>query len=107
AIESIYKYAFEKIKENNSFFDVFNIGTNEEWQNIDIANKICSYLDNVLPKNTSYKEQITFVKDRAGHDRRYAIDPTKLQRVIGWKAQENFNSGLDKTIQWYIKKYKG
>ncbi|EOH9147549.1 GDP-mannose 4,6-dehydratase, partial [Campylobacter jejuni] len=67
----------------------------------------CSYLDNVLPKNTSYKEQITFVKDRAGHDRRYAIDPTKLQRVIGWKAQENFNSGLDKTIQWYIKKYKG
>ncbi|EOH9144032.1 GDP-mannose 4,6-dehydratase, partial [Campylobacter jejuni] len=65
------------------------------------------YLDNVLPKNTSYKEQITFVKDRAGHDRRYAIDPTKLQRVIGWKAQENFNSGLDKTIQWYIKKYKG
>ncbi|EIP3092301.1 GDP-mannose 4,6-dehydratase, partial [Campylobacter jejuni] len=56
---------------------------------------------------TSYKEQITFVKDRAGHDRRYAIDPTKLQRVIGWKAQENFNSGLDKTIQWYIKKYKG
>ncbi|EHQ4972824.1 dTDP-glucose 4,6-dehydratase, partial [Campylobacter jejuni] len=99
AIESIYKYAFEKIKENNNFFDVFNIGTNEEWQNIDIANKICSYLDNVLPKNTSYKEQITFVKDRAGHDRRYAIDSTKLQKTIGWKAQENFNSGLEKTIK--------
>lgn len=107
AIESICKYAFEKIKENNSFFDVFNIGTNEEWQNIDIANKICSYLDNVLPKNTSYKEQITFVKDRAGHDRRYAIDSTKLQKTIGWKAQENFNSGLEKTIKWYIEKYKG
>ncbi|EHQ4672131.1 GDP-mannose 4,6-dehydratase, partial [Campylobacter jejuni] len=91
----------------NNFFDVFNIGTNEEWQNIDIANKICSYLDNVLPKKTSYKEQIIFVKDRVGHDRRYAIDSTKLQRVIDWKAQENFNSGLDKTIQWYIKKYRG
>ncbi|EAH4824851.1 NAD-dependent epimerase/dehydratase family protein, partial [Campylobacter jejuni] len=107
AIENIYKYTFEKINENNNFFDVFNIGTNEEWQNIDIANKICSYLDNVLPKKTSYKEQIIFVKDRVGHDRRYAIDSTKLQRVIDWKAQENFNSGLDKTIQWYIKKYRG
>ncbi|HFZ5203322.1 TPA: dTDP-glucose 4,6-dehydratase [Campylobacter jejuni] len=106
AIENIYKYAFEKINKNDIFFDSFNIGTNEEWQNIDIANKICSYLDDILPKKTSYKKQITFVKDRAGHDRRYAIDSTKLQKTIGWKAQESFTSGLKKTIEWYIKKYQ-
>ncbi|MBZ7937910.1 dTDP-glucose 4,6-dehydratase [Campylobacter sp. RM10532] len=107
AIKQIYNHALSKIKIENSYFDTFNIGGNEEWQNIDIANKICQYLDKILPKSSTYKDQISFVKDRAGHDKRYAIDSTKLQNIIGWKPNEKFESGLEKTINWYIKKYKG
>ncbi|MCR8697206.1 GDP-mannose 4,6-dehydratase, partial [Campylobacter sp. RM19073] len=58
-----------------------------------------------LPKPTSYKNQITFVLDRAGHDRRYAIDATKIETKLGWKADENFDSGIIKTIDWYLKRY--
>ncbi|TYA65132.1 GDP-mannose 4,6-dehydratase, partial [Seonamhaeicola marinus] len=61
----------------------------------------------IKPKNTSYKNQITFVTDRPGHDFRYAIDATKIENELNWKAQENFESGILKTIHWYIKKYKG
>jgi dTDP-glucose 4,6-dehydratase len=60
----------------------------------------------MIPKKASYKEQIQFVKDRPGHDYRYAIDATKLERELGWKAAENFESGIRKTIQWYLSKYK-
>ena len=56
---------------------------------------------------TSYKNLITFVEDRAGHDRRYAIDATKLETELGWKADENFDSGIIKTIEWYLEKNKG
>ena len=59
----------------------------------------------MIPKNTSYKEQIHFVNDRPGHDYRYAIDATKLEKELGWKAVENFESGIRKTIQWYLSKY--
>lgn len=91
--------------ENKVFFECFNIGGNEEKENIDIAKEICAYLDKRMPKKDSYAKQIRFVKDRAGHDRRYAIDSSKLQKTLGWKPKHSFESGIAKTIEWYIKKY--
>jgi len=71
-----------------------------------IVNTICGILDGIYPKDKPYADQITFVKDRAGHDFRYAIDATKLENELGWKADENFETGIKKTIEWYINKYK-
>jgi len=85
--------------------EVYNIGGRNERNNNYIADKICEILDEMLPKEASYKEQMTYVEDRAGHDRRYAIDATKLENELGWKADENFESGIVKTIKWYLKKY--
>ncbi|KAA5827425.1 dTDP-glucose 4,6-dehydratase [Algibacter amylolyticus] len=85
--------------------ETYNIGGKNERNNLYIANQICEILDNVLPKNQSYKKQITFVKDRPGHDFRYAIDASKIEKELGWLAEENFESGIRKTIDWYIKKY--
>lgn len=93
--------------ENKVFFECFNIGGNEEHKNIDIANIVCEYLDKKLPKKDSYANQIRFVKDRAGHDRRYAIDSSKLQNTLGWKPKHSFKEGIIKTIKWYIEKYQG
>jgi dTDP-glucose 4,6-dehydratase len=86
--------------------NTYNIGGRNERTNLQIVNTICTILDKEVPKETSYKELITFVEDRAGHDRRYAIDATKLENELGWKADENFDSGIVKTISWYLKKYK-
>jgi len=86
--------------------EVYNIGGRNERDNNYIANKICEILDKLIPKKQSYKEQITYVEDRAGHDRRYAIDATKIENELGWKADENFESGIVKTIEWYLEKYK-
>ncbi len=86
--------------------NVYNIGGRNERTNLQIVDAICTILDEKVPKNTSYKELITFVEDRAGHDRRYAIDATKLENELGWKADENFDSGIIKTIEWYLNKYK-
>ncbi|AOO65995.1 dTDP-glucose 4,6-dehydratase [Sulfurospirillum halorespirans] len=85
--------------------ETYNIGGRNERDNLYIAHKICEILDTLKPKATSYKEQIAFVEDRAGHDRRYAIDATKIETKLGWEAEENFESGILKTIQWYLKKY--
>ena len=85
--------------------EVYNIGGRNERTNLQIVDKICSILDEKVPSNKSYKELITFVEDRAGHDRRYAIDATKLENELGWKADENFDSGIVKTIEWYLGKY--
>jgi len=94
---------YHKGKEGN----VYNIGGRNERTNIQIVNTICTILDSKIPKTKSYKELITFVKDRAGHDRRYAIDATKIERELGWRADEDFDSGIVKTIDWYLKKYGG
>jgi dTDP-glucose 4,6-dehydratase len=85
----------------------YNIGGRNERTNLQIVNTICTILDQQVPKtnNSSYKDLITFVEDRAGHDRRYAIDATKLENELGWKADENFDSGIVKTIEWYLSKY--
>ena len=80
----------------------YNIGGYNEKKNIEVVQTICNILDEVQPKDTSYKEQITFVADRPGHDLRYAIDANKIQRELGWLPQETFESGIRKTVQWYL-----
>ena len=83
----------------------YNIGGRNERNNLYIVDTICSILDKIKPSKKSYKEQISFVTDRPGHDFRYAIDANKLEKELGWKADENFESGIEKTINWYLKKY--
>ena len=99
--------------------NVYNIGGRNERTNLQIVDAICTILDKKVPPSEnqllitnhkslkSYKDLITFVEDRAGHDRRYAIDATKLENELGWKADEDFNSGIIKTIEWYLEKYNG
>lgn len=91
--------------KNGKSGETYNIGGRNERNNLYIVDTICSILDKIKPISKSYKEQITFVKDRPGHDFRYAIDATKLENELGWKADENFESGIRKTIDWYIEKY--
>ncbi|WP_405611247.1 dTDP-glucose 4,6-dehydratase [Polaribacter sp. Asnod1-A03] len=86
--------------------ETYNIGGKNERNNLYIANTICEILDEEYPKEKSYKEQISFVTDRPGHDFRYAIDASKIENELGWRAKENFESGIRKTIQWYLKKYQ-
>jgi dTDP-glucose 4,6-dehydratase len=95
----------------------YNVGGRNERTNLQIVDRICEILDEVHPiKNnstfniqhstlSSYKSLITFVEDRAGHDRRYAIDATKLETELAWKANETFDTGIIKTIEWYLAKY--
>ena len=85
--------------------ETYNIGGKNERNNLYIADTVCEILDKIHPKEYSYKTQISFVKDRPGHDFRYAIDASKLESELGWKADENFESGILKTIQWYLKKH--
>lgn len=85
--------------------ETYNIGGNNEHNNIYIANKICEILDKIKPKRVSYKNQISFVKDRLGHDFRYAIDASKIEKELGWSAAENFETGIKKTVNWYLNKY--
>jgi len=85
--------------------NVYNIGGRNERTNLQIVDAITTILDEKVPKETSYKELITFVEDRAGHDRRYAIDATKLETQLGWRADETFDTGIVKTVEWYLRKY--
>jgi dTDP-glucose 4,6-dehydratase len=95
--------AFQKGKSG----ETYNIGGRNERNNLYIVDKVCTILDEMKPKMSgSYKEQITFVKDRPGHDLRYAIDATKIETELGWKADENFETGIVKTVEWYIKKFQ-
>lgn len=91
--------------KNGLVGETYNIGGRNERNNLYIAQTICEILDKKKSKEESYKSQISFVTDRPGHDFRYAIDATKLETNLGWKADENFESGILKTIEWYLKKY--
>lgn len=82
--------------------ETYNIGGHNEKQNLDVVHTICDLLDEIVPKEGSYRDQITYVTDRPGHDRRYAIDADKISRELGWKPQETFESGIRKTVQWYL-----
>ena len=84
--------------------ETYNIGGHNEKQNIDVVKTICTILDNIKPRTDgqSYAQQITFVKDRPGHDLRYAIDASKINKELGWQPQETFESGIQKTVEWYL-----
>ncbi len=84
---------------------MYNIGGRNERTNLQIVDRICTILDQKVPHKKSYKEFITFVEDRAGHDRRYAIDASKIESELGWKADEDFESGIVKTVEWYLGKF--
>ena len=85
--------------------ETYNIGGKNERDNLYIVDAICNILDEVKPSSKSYKEQITFVTDRPGHDFRYAIDASRIENELGWEAEENFETGIKKTIEWYLTKY--
>lgn len=83
--------------------ETYNIGGHNEWKNIDLIRLLCKIMDNKLGRDAGSSEQlITFVKDRAGHDKRYAIDATKLKNELGWKPSLQFEEGLEKTVDWYL-----
>ena len=96
--------AVRQVLEQGKVGEVYNIGGNNEKTNLEIANMLCELLDEIRPGNggESYKSLITLVKDRPGHDRRYAMDCSRIQRDLGWKASETVESGIRKTVLWYL-----
>ena len=96
--------AIARVLEAGRVGETYNIGGWNEKANLDVVKTICAKLDALRPRTDGqpYASQITFVKDRPGHDRRYAIDARKIERELGWKPQETFESGIQKTIQWYL-----
>ena len=82
--------------------ETYNVGGRNERRNIDVVRRICTVLDKLMPVEAPREDLIEFVTDRPGHDARYAIDATKLETELGWRAQENFESGIEKTVRWYL-----
>ena len=82
--------------------ETYNIGGWNEKANIDVVHTLCDLLDELAPGKQSYRQQITYVTDRPGHDRRYAIDARKTERELGWRPAETFETGMRKTVQWYL-----
>jgi dTDP-glucose 4,6-dehydratase len=96
--------ALNKVLSEGKLGETYNIGGNNQETNISVVKKICFFLDANRPqkKGKKYSDQIVFTKDRLGHDRRYAINSSKISKELGWKPSENFDSGLKKTIEWYL-----
>ncbi|WP_394242575.1 dTDP-glucose 4,6-dehydratase [Vibrio astriarenae] len=94
--------ALYKVVTEGKVGETYNIGGHNEKKNIEVVNTICDILDTLVPKELPYAEQITYVQDRPGHDRRYAIDSSKMQKELGWTPEETFETGLKKTVQWYL-----
>ena len=84
------------------YWEKYNVGGRNERRNIEVVRRICALLDRLRPIGRPYEEFVTFVADRPGHDLRYAIDATKLERELGWRALETFDSGIEKTVRWYL-----
>ena len=96
--------AIRRVLEGGQPGEVYNVGGRNEKPNIEIVNTVCALLDELRPRQdaSSYSVQITYVKDRPGHDRRYAIDASKIERELAWRPAETFESGIRKTVQWYL-----
>jgi dTDP-glucose 4,6-dehydratase len=94
--------ALYKVVTEGKVGETYNIGGHNEKQNIEVVKTICNILDTLVPKDTPYAEQITYVTDRPGHDRRYAIDASKMSNELNWQPEETFETGLRKTIEWYL-----
>ncbi len=96
--------AIRRVLEAGRLGEVYNVGGWNEMPNLEIVNRVCTLLDDMRPRadGQSYRSQIRFVSDRPGHDRRYAIDARKLEKELGWKPAETFESGIRKTVQWYL-----
>lgn len=94
--------ALDIIAERGRIGETYNVGGRNERRNIDVVKRICSLMDDLHPSGKPHESLIQYVTDRPGHDARYAIDATKLETELGWKAQENFDSGIEKTVRWYI-----
>ncbi|MGK5002857.1 dTDP-glucose 4,6-dehydratase [Janthinobacterium sp. LB2P70] len=96
--------AIRRVLESGRTGETYNIGGWNEKANLDVVHTLCDILDELQPKATggSYREQISYVADRPGHDRRYAIDARKIERELGWKPAETFDTGIRKTVQWYL-----
>ena len=96
--------AIRRVLEAGRLGETYNVGGWNEKPNIEVVRTLCSLLDELQPRadGQSYATQITFVKDRAGHDRRYAIDARKIEQALGWRPEETFETGLRKTVQWYL-----
>jgi dTDP-glucose 4,6-dehydratase len=99
--------AIAEVLNKGKIGEVYNIGGNNEKTNIELVNHICEILDEIRPRsdNISYKNQIAFVKDRPGHDRRYAINSSRISKELGWTPKTSFTSGIRKTIEWYSSVY--
>jgi len=94
--------ALDLIAERGRIGETYNVGGRNERRNIDVVKRVCSIMDGLAPKPTKHESLISYVTDRPGHDARYAIDATKLETELGWKAEEDFDSGIEKTIKWYL-----
>ena len=94
--------ALDLISERGRVGETYNVGGRNERRNIEVVRRICAVLDQLVPANRPREELIEFVTDRPGHDARYAIDATKLETELGWRAEEDFDSGIEKTVQWYL-----
>jgi dTDP-glucose 4,6-dehydratase len=96
--------AIRRVLEAGRVAETYNIGGWNEKSNLEVVNTLIEILDQEAPRadRLSYREQITYVKDRPGHDRRYAIDASKIERELGWKPKETFETGIRKTVRWYL-----
>ena len=94
--------AIEAVLKGGQPGEVYNIGGNNEWKNIDIVNLVCDLIDAKQGRQAESRRLITFVKDRPGHDRRYAIDASKIKNELGWEPSYTFEQGIDETIDWYL-----
>ena len=97
-----HAHALYEVITKGEIGQTYNIGGENEIENLQVVEAICEFLDELRPSDKSYKEQIEFVRDRPGHDRRYAIDNTKVRNEIGWEPSRDFVQGLRKTVQWYL-----
>lgn len=94
--------ALDIIAERGRIGETYNVGGRNEWRNIDVVTRICDLMDGLRPRATPHGNLITYVTDRPGHDARYAIDARKLETELGWRAQETFDTGIEKTVRWYL-----